>query len=137
MSSNNTSNTDDAGATNPANAGNGNNNNNSNNNRTGARGRMGNRNERSNNRSEQNNNSFVPKLQNVESLGTLKENRKQNFNKFQKSLHHHVMTSYKNSKDMSKCITEFIEPISEIEKEMKTLSQIRKSKPIYTILPPK
>ena len=37
---------------------------------------------------------------------------------------------------MSKCILEFIQPVAEIEKEMKTLSAIRKSKKIYALLPP-
>ena len=88
------------------------------------------------NRSDTNANSFVPKLSTVESLGTLKENRRQNFNKFQKSIHHHVMTTYKNSKDMSKCIIEFVHPVPEIEREVKTLSAIRGSNSLYSIIPP-
>jgi hypothetical protein len=90
----------------------------------------------SRNRSDTNTNAFVPKLSTVESLGTLKENRKQNFNKFQKSIHHHVMTTYKNSKDMSKCIIEFVQPVPEIESEIKTLAEIRGSSSIYFIIPP-
>jgi len=46
------------------------------------------------------------------------------------------MTTYKNSKDMSKCILDFIEPVAEIENEMKTLSDIRTSKKIYALAPP-
>ena len=38
---------------------------------------------------------------------------------------------------MSKCILEFIEPIAKIESEMKTLSDIRRSKNIYALIPPK
>ena len=109
-----------------------------NSNRTGHNTRNGNRNNRAGSRNNDTNpNSFVPKLANVESLGTLKENRRQNFNKFQKSIHHHVMTTYKNSKDMSRCILEFVEPIPVIESEIKTLSQIRRSNPIYAIIPAK
>ena len=88
------------------------------------------------NRGDNNANSFVPKLPTVESLGTLKENRRQNFKKFQKSIHHHVMTTYKNSKDMSKCIIEFVHPVPKIEREVKTLSAIRGSNSIYSIVPP-
>ena len=46
------------------------------------------------------------------------------------------MTTYKNSKDMSKCTLEFIQPVAEIGKEMKTLSDIRKSKKIYALILP-
>ena len=88
------------------------------------------------NRTDANSNQFVPKLATVESLGTLKESKRQNFSKFQKSIHHHVMTTYKNSKDMSKCIIDFVQPIPEIEKETKTLSQIRKTNASYSIIAP-
>ena len=113
---------------------------------TNSLGRNRSGNDRNNNRRGNNNNTnnrqtanrFIPKIPTIESLGTTKENRRQDFTKFQKSLHHHVMTKYKNSKDLSKCILQFVEPITEIEKGMKTLGDIRRSSPKYaTILPPK
>ena len=91
---------------------------------TNSLGRNRSGNDRNNNRRGNNNNTnnrqtanrFIPKIPTIESLGTTKENRRQDFTKFQKSLHHHVMTKYKNSKDLSKCILQFVEPITEIEK---------------------
>jgi len=104
--------------------------------KTGSSRNFGRRNERGGNRNNQTSSQFVPKLSTVESLGTLKESKRQDFNKFHKSIHHHVMTTYKNSKDMSKYILDFIEPVAEIENEMKTLSNIRTSKKIYALAPP-
>ena len=96
-----------------------------------------NRSDRAGARNDQSNNQFTPNISTVESLGTLEGSRKQNFNKFQKSIHHHVMTTYKSSKGMYKCILKFVEPMAEIEKEIKIFSPIRKSKSIYAIISPK
>ena len=79
---------------------------------------------------------FKPKIESIESLSSSDEKKRQDYSKFQKSLNHHVMTTYKNSKDLSGCIMDFVQPISKIEKERKSLIDIRKSDPIYQVEPP-
>ena len=56
------------------------------------RPRGGNRNQQS---------SFKPKIEMAESLSSPDEKKRQDFSTFQKSLNHHVMTTYKNSKNLS------------------------------------
>ena len=82
------------------------------------------------------NNAFKPKLGKVESLSTSDEQHRQDYSKFQKSLEHHVMTTYKFSKDMAGCILKFEDPVSKLNKTKLTLSDIRKSNPNYAMLPP-
>ena len=69
--------------------------------------------------------SFTPKLSKIESLASSSENKSQDFSKFQKSLHHHVLTTFKNSKDLSKAILEFADPLVAIRQHTPTLTEIR------------
>ena len=50
---------------------------------------------------------FIPKIASIESLVSSSENQSQDFNKFQKSIHHHILAMFKNSKDLSKAVQEF------------------------------
>ena len=69
--------------------------------------------------------SFTPKLSKVESLASSSENKSQDFSKFQKSLHHHVLTTFKNSKDLSQAILEFADPLVAIRQHIPSLTDIR------------
>ena len=82
-------------------------------------------------------NRFVPKIATIESLATSKENKGQDFIKFQKSLHHHVLTTFKRSKDLSKAILEFENPIANIKKDRLTLADIRKEEGLEYTAPTK
>ena len=73
----------------------------------------------------------------MELLSSFDEKKRQDFSKFQKPLNHLVMTTYKNSKDLSGCIMDFIQPKQKIEKERKSLIDIRNSDIMYAIKPPK
>ena len=68
---------------------------------------------------------FTPKITKIESLASSSENKSQEFSKFQKSLHHHVLTTFKNSKDLSKAILEFSDPLVEIRWNTPSLREIR------------
>ena len=70
-------------------------------------------------------NRFVPKIPTIESLASSSENKGQDFTKFQKSIHHHALTTFRNSKDMSKAILEFSDPYAEIRKDVPNLTTIR------------
>jgi hypothetical protein len=83
--------------------------------------RNGNRN-RNNQRSTP---RFVPKIADIETLATCSEHKGQDFAKFQKSLYHHVLTTFRNSKDMSKAILEFTDPHIALKKTQPSLSNIR------------
>ena len=50
---------------------------------------------------------FVPKIPEIETLATSSENKGQDFAKFHKSIHHQVLTTFRNSKDMSDAILKF------------------------------
>ncbi len=68
---------------------------------------------------------FVPKIADIETLATCSEHKGQDFAKFQKSLYHHVLTTFRNSKDMSKAILEFTDPHIALKKTQPSLSDIR------------
>ena len=70
-------------------------------------------------------NSFTPKISKIESLASSSENKSQDFSKFQKSLHHHVLTTFKNSKDLSTAILEFADPLVAIRQHTPSLTEIR------------
>ena len=89
----------------------------------GRNNRGGRRNEHQDNSS--NNNKFVPKLASIESLVSSSENKGQDFTKFQKSIHHHALTTFKNSKDVSKAILEFVDPHVELRQNQPNLTSIR------------
>ena len=72
-----------------------------------------------------NNNKFVPKLTSIESLVSSSENKGQDFTKFQKSINHHALTTFKNSKDVSKAILEFVDPHVELHQNKPSLTSIR------------
>ena len=105
---------------------------NTSNNNQNSRSTRSNRYNRDNTRN-QTNNTFVPKLTTVESLTTNKEKRRQDFSKFQKSLHHHVMTTYSKSIDLSRAITHFEDPNTKIQSEIPTMADIRKKYNLYHI----
>ena len=96
---------------------------------TSTGGRFGGRNARSGRRNgnQDNNNSnrFVPKLTSIKILVSNSENKGQDFTKFQKSIHHHALTTFKNSKDVSKAILEFVDPYVELRQNQPNLSTIR------------
>ena len=80
---------------------------------------------------------FVPKIAEIETLGTSTEQRGQNFAKFLKSIHHHALTTFNNSKDISKAILDFTDPLAELQKETLSLSAIRKKNNLNPLPPPK
>ena len=90
-----------------------------------------------NNRYGSSRSQFTPKLTDVESLATTKENRGQDFAKFTKSLHHYVLTNFKRSKDLSKAITEFQDPHQLIKQDTKTLTSIRQEYNLHLKIGPK
>ena len=80
-------------------------------------------------------NKFVPKLTFIESLVSSSENKGQDFTKFQKSIHHHALTTFKNSKDISKDILEFVNPYVELSKHKPNLTVIRSDNGLHPELP--
>ena len=78
---------------------------------------------------------FLPKIADLETLGSSTEQRGHNFPKFLKSIHHHAITNFKNSKDISKAILEFTDPYAELNKSKLSLIQIRK-KGNLDLIPP-
>jgi len=67
----------------------------------------------------------MPNIAEIESLGTSTEQRGQDFAKFLKSIHHHALTTFRNSKDISKAILNFTDPFVELRQTILSLSQIR------------
>jgi len=81
-----------------------------------------------NDRNHQNNrplSQFVPKIPGIETLGTSTEQRRHDFAKFLKSIHHHALTTFHHSKDISSAILEFKDPLAVLRLNMLSLSQIR------------
>ena len=60
------------------------------------------------------------------------ENKSQDFTKFQKSIHHHVLATFKNSKDLSTAIQDFIDPYKELKQNVPTLAKIQAE---YNLIP--
>ena len=71
--------------------------------------------------------TFIPRIAKIETLGTSTEQRGHDFTKFLKSIHHHALTTFKNSKDISKAILDFTDPFAELRQTTLSLSQIRKN----------
>ncbi len=69
---------------------------------------------------------FVPKISEIETLGTSTEQRGHDFAKFLKSIHHYALTTFRNSKDISKAIVEFKDPLAALKNTALSLSEIRK-----------
>ena len=69
---------------------------------------------------------FVPKIPGIETLGTSTEQRGHDFAKFLKSIHHHALTTFRHSKDISKAIVEFTDPLIALKQSTLSLSEIRK-----------
>ena len=91
---------------------------------TRSNGRYNNRRRNGNSdNSNTNSNKFVPKVSTIESLASSSEKKGQDFTKFQKSIHHHALTTFKNSKD--KVILEFSDPHAELCKNVPNLTSIR------------
>jgi len=55
---------------------------------------------------------FIPKTPGIEILDTSTEQRGHNFAKFLKSIHHHAMTTFRHSKDISSAFLEFKDPLA-------------------------
>ena len=93
-----------------------------------------------NNNNTNNNSRFVPKIATIESLVSSSENKGQDFTKFQKSIHHHALTTFKNSKDISKAILQFVDPHVEFRQNKPNLSKIRTENNLHpnppVIVPP-
>jgi len=70
---------------------------------------------------------FVPKITEIETRGTSTEQRGHDFAKFLKSMHHDALTTFRNSKDISKGILNFTDPFVELRQTVLSLSQIRRS----------
>ena len=69
----------------------------------------------------------LPKIADLETLGSSTEQRGHNFPKFLKSIHHHAITNFKNSKDISNVILEFTDPYAEeLNRSKLSLIQIRR-----------
>jgi hypothetical protein len=92
-----------------------------------------------NNRSQNSNpfssSRFIPKIASIETLATSSENKGQDFTKFQKSLHHHVLTTFRNSKDMSKAILEFTDPLTDLQSNRLTLATVRTKNNLNLVAP--
>ena len=70
---------------------------------------------------------FVPKIATIETLGTSTEQRGHDFAKFLKSIHHYALTTFRNSKDVSKAILNFTDPFADLRQSVLSLTQIRRS----------
>ena len=71
---------------------------------------------------------FIPRIEKIETLGTSTEQQRgQKFTKFLKSIHHHALTTFRNSKDISKAILDFTDPFAELQQTTLSLSQIRRN----------
>jgi len=81
-----------------------------------------------NDRNHQNNrpsSQFVPKIPGIEILGTSTKQRGHDLAKFLKSIHHHALTTFRHSKDISSTILEFKDPLAVLRLNTLSLSQIR------------
>lgn len=67
---------------------------------------------------------FVPKIPGIETLGTSTEQSGHDFAKFLKSIHHHALTTFRHSKDISSAILEFKDPLAISRLNTLSLSQI-------------
>ena len=79
---------------------------------------------------------FVPKIATIETLGTSTEQRGHDFAKFLKSVHHHALTTFRNSKDVSKAILNFTDPFDDLRQSVLSLSQIRRNNGLNPEPPP-
>ena len=79
---------------------------------------------------------FVPKIATIETLGTSTEQRGHDFAKFLKSIHHHALTSFRNSKDVSKAILNFTDPFADLRQSVISLTQIRRNNGLNPVPPP-
>jgi len=68
---------------------------------------------------------FIPKTPGIEILGTSTEQRGHDFAKFLKSIHHHALTAFRHSKDISSALIEFKDPLAVLRLNTLSLSQIR------------
>ena len=91
---------------------------------------------RNNNRNQNRSSNFVPKIGSIEFLATSSENKGQTFSKFHKSLHHHVLATFKNSKDLSEAILNFTDPFDQLNKNTPTLAKIRAENNLDLTPPP-
>ena len=78
---------------------------------------------------------FVPKIATIETLGTSTEQRGHDFAKFIKSIHHYALTTFRNSKDVSKAILNFTDPFVELRQAVLSLTQIRRNNGINPMPP--
>ena len=78
---------------------------------------------------------FTPKIPEIETLGTSTEQKGHNFAKFLKSIHHHALTTFRNSKDISKAILEFSDPFVALRQTTLSLSEIRRKHKLNPIPP--
>jgi len=78
---------------------------------------------------------FVPKIPGIKTLGTSSEQRGHNFTKFLKSIHHHALTTFHNSKDISTAIVEFKDPLAALKQATLSLSEIRRQNNLNPSLP--
>jgi hypothetical protein len=79
---------------------------------------------------------FVPKIPEIETLGTSTEQRGHDFSKFLKSIHHYALTTFRNSKDISKAIIEFTDPYVALKQGTLSLSEIRRQNNLDPTPPP-
>jgi len=78
---------------------------------------------------------FVPKIATIETLGTSTEQRGHDFAKFLKSIHHYALTTFRNSKDVSKAILNFTDPFVELRQAVLSLTQTRRNNGLNPMLP--
>ena len=78
---------------------------------------------------------FVPKIATIETIGTSTEQRGHDFAKFLKSIHHHALTTFRNSKDVSKAILNFTDPFADLRQSVLSLTQIRRNKGLNPVPP--
>lgn len=88
------------------------------------------------NNNNNNSSKFVPKLTTIESLVSSSKNKGQDFTKFQNSIHNHALTTFKNSKDISKAILEFVGPHVEFRQNKPNLTKIRTENNLHPKPPP-
>jgi hypothetical protein len=87
--------------------------------------RSNNSNSNSNSNDRNRGTKFAGTIENIETLSTKAERKgKENFASFNKSLHQHVITTFKNPQDIAVAVTEFEDPMKKLNNLVPTLAKV-------------
>jgi hypothetical protein len=87
--------------------------------------RSNNSNSNSNSNDRNRGTKFAGTIENIETLSTKAERKgKENFASFIKSLHQHVITTFKNPQDIAVAVTEFEDPMKKLNNLVPTLAKV-------------